>query len=321
MEVLRFEGAGVVPAGLELALREFEEQFSYPLGEGESFHVSHGGGYLNFFRAMGQASLFVAMRREKVLGTLVGVRRPMRLADGRMISATYVCDFKVASGGLRGQVLLSLGRALEEVWREADGGPGYGVVMQGTSQAPTAYTGRGLLPGFTNVADLVIFRVPVQGIETLDEQVRAVDLAEVQRVFIELTASGIVPIGGAPSSRSSMNPVPLVLGDPFRACGVVEDTRLGKRLVVSGGREMIAAHLSHFAFRSADEGARLIRVALSEADRAGFPALFVCVPAARADALQKCLVDLGPTVAPAAVYGHDTGSDGTAEWWVHSSEI
>ncbi len=319
MEVLCFQHE--VPSGLELALREFEEQFSYPLGEGESFHVSHGGGYLNFFRAMGQASLFVAMGREKVLGTLVGVRRPMRLADGQMISATYVCDLKVASGGLRGRVLLSLGRALEEVWRESGGGPGYGVVMQGTSQAPTAYTGRGLLPGFTNVADLVIFRVPVREVEALDEEVRVVDLAEAQRIFIELTVSGIVPIGGMPSSRSTMIPVPLVLGDPVRAYGVVEDTRLGKRLVVNGGREMKAAHLSHFAFRSAEEGSRLVRAALSEAERAGFPALFVCVPAARAHALQKCLADLEPTVAPATVYGHNIGSDGGAEWWVHSSEI
>lgn len=321
MEVLRFEGAGVVPAGLELALSEFEEQFSYPLGEGESFHVAHGGGYLNFFRAMGQASLFVAMRREKVLGTLVGVRRPMKMADGRVVAATYVCDLKVASGGLRGRVLLSLGRALEEVWTEAGGGLGYGVVMLGTSQAPTAYTGRGLLPGFTNMADLVIFRVPIRGAGLLDEEARVVDLAEAQRVFTELTASGIVPLGGTPSQRSSINPVPLVLGDRVRACGVVEDTRLGKRLVTRRGEEMKAAHLSHFAFHSADLGARLIRAALCEADRAGFPALFTCVPAERADALQKCLADLDPTVAPAVVYGHDTGASGGAGWWVHSSEI
>ncbi|WP_198141396.1 hypothetical protein [Verrucomicrobium spinosum] len=270
---------------------------------------------------MGQASLCVAMRREQVLGTLVGVRRPMRLADGRVVAATYVCDLKVASGGLRGRVLLGLGRALEAVWREAGGGPGYGVVMQGTAQAPNAYTGRGLLPGFTSVADLVIFRLPVQGVETLDEEVRVVDLAEAQRGFTELTVSGIVPIGGTPSNRSSMNPVPLVLGDPVRASGVVEDTRLGKRLVVSGGQEMKAAHLSHFAFRSAGDGARLIRAALSESDRCGFPSLFVCVPAARADALQKCLADLKPTVAPAAVYAHDAGMNGGADWWVHSSEI
>lgn len=97
MEVLCFQHA--VPSGLERTLQEFEEQFSYPLGEGESFHVSHGGRYLNFFHAMGQASLCVAMRREQVLGTLVGVRRPMRLADGRVVAATYVCDLKVASGG------------------------------------------------------------------------------------------------------------------------------------------------------------------------------------------------------------------------------
>lgn len=319
MEVLRFQG--VVPSGLESALKEFEEQFAYPLGEGESFHVSHGGGYLNFFRAMGEACLLVAMRREKVMGTLVGVRRPMRLADGRMVTATYVCDLKVASGGLRGRVLLSLGRALEEVWREAGGGPGYGVVMQGTSQAPSAYTGRGLLPGFTNVADLVIFRISAQGGGVLDEEIRVVEFGEVQRAFAELTERGTVPIEGKPSYRSSMNPVPLVLGNPLQACGLVEDTRLGKQLVTSGGQEMKAAHLSHFAFRSAEAGARLIRTALTVADRAGFPALFVCVPAARAHALQDCLADLEPTVAPAMVYGHDIGSGGEAEWWVHSSEI
>ncbi|WP_050028514.1 hypothetical protein [Verrucomicrobium sp. BvORR034] len=319
MEVLRFQG--VVPSGLELALREFEEQFTYPLGEGESFHVSHGGGYLNFFRAMGEASLFVVLRREKVMGTLVGVRRPMRQVDGRVVTVTYVCDLKVAPGTLRGRVLLSLGRALERLWQEAGGGPGYGVVMQGTSQAPTVYTGRGLLPGFVNVAELVIFRLPVPGTAVLDDEVRVAEFGEVQSAFAELTGRGMVPIEGRPSYRSSMNPVPLILGSPVQACGLVEDTRLGKQLVASGGREMKAAHLSHFAFRSADEGARLIRSALTVAERAGFPALFVCVPASRAQALQYCLADLVPTVAPAAVYGHNISSDKGHEWWVHSSEI
>lgn len=142
-----------------------------------------------------------------------------------------------------------------------------------------------------------------------------------QGAFADLASGGRAPLGGEPLTRSSIVPAPLVLGEPVRACGLVEDTRRGKRLLVSGGLEMKSAHLSHFAFMSASDGALLIRAALQVAARAGFPAMFVSVPKARAVELQPCLSDLAPTVAPATVHGHGFESPSAGEWWVHSSEI
>ena len=80
-------------AELALALARFEEQFTYPLGPGRSFRISHGDDYPRFFRAMGEVACFVAERDGVVLGVLgAALRAPPRgrreRTPGRSTSAT-----------------------------------------------------------------------------------------------------------------------------------------------------------------------------------------------------------------------------------------
>ena len=39
------------------ALKRFERQFTYPLGSGRSFRISHGDDYVRFFRAMARRAV------------------------------------------------------------------------------------------------------------------------------------------------------------------------------------------------------------------------------------------------------------------------
>ena len=67
----------VASSRLAGALERFERQFTYPLGSGRSFRISHGDDYVRFFRAMGEARCFVAERDRRVLGVLGAALRPL----------------------------------------------------------------------------------------------------------------------------------------------------------------------------------------------------------------------------------------------------
>jgi len=117
-----------------------------------------------------------------------------------------------------------------------------------------------------------------------------------------------------------MPPVPLALQDGS-ACGLLEDTRNAKRLLLDSGAEMISAHLSGFAYRDPASAALLLRRALALAESNGLPALFVSVPFTCLEGLQKALQSLAldHTVATATLFGHDLkpGHD----WWIDTAEI
>ena len=68
-----------IPESTAAALEEFEQEFTYPLGEGCRFRISHGGDYLRFFRAMGEATLLVAARDGEITGSLARVERNLIL--------------------------------------------------------------------------------------------------------------------------------------------------------------------------------------------------------------------------------------------------
>src|SRR5437588_48708 len=80
---------------LARALEVFEEQFSYPLGPGRTFRISHGADYPRFFRAMGEAAVFVAEREGQVLGTVGAALRRLRTPDGTEARVAYLGDLKV----------------------------------------------------------------------------------------------------------------------------------------------------------------------------------------------------------------------------------
>lgn len=78
------------------ALKQFESEFSYPLGE-QSFQIKHGFGeqanidYFSFFEQLGQVNYFVAQDKDRVVGAGCSVLR--KNEDGEKY--WYFCDFKV----------------------------------------------------------------------------------------------------------------------------------------------------------------------------------------------------------------------------------
>src|SRR5687767_4137791 len=98
-------------AEMSARLAGFERRFTYPLGPGRSFRISHGEDYPRFFRSMGLASCFVAEQGEEIVGAISVAIRPLLMPDGQARPSAYVGDLKVAAG-LRGSlVFLKLAQA------------------------------------------------------------------------------------------------------------------------------------------------------------------------------------------------------------------
>lgn len=307
----------VPPPWLGAALEGFEQQFSYPLGPSGRFHVTHGRDYLPFFASLGDATVMVAEQQGNVLGTFVGVRRPLRFPDGSVQPVTYLCDLKVRPGTGAGRTLLLLAQALATDWQAAGGvGGGYCVVMEGTQATPADYSGRCGLPSFKPAGAITILKIAAPDLPGTLRWGTSRD--RLDATFFRLAGSRFVPLGGFPRRRSQMEPVPLVAADG-RACGLVEDTRRGKRLVDARGPEMRAGHLSYFAYAGIEEGAALVRMALNVVATAGLPAMFLSLPRTEAAGLKAALSDLPIVEAPATIFV--SGLAPQAEWRIHSSEI
>ena len=92
------------PPSPELArkLAAFEEQFTYPLGPGRHFRITHGDDYPRFFRAMGETAVFVVERDERVTATLAVVMRRLTLPDGGSRNVAYFGDLKIWSSRMAG---------------------------------------------------------------------------------------------------------------------------------------------------------------------------------------------------------------------------
>lgn len=302
---------------LARALAEFEAPFTYPLGPGKFFRISHGEDYTLFFRAQGKGSCFIADNQGRVIGALGTAIRRLWMPDGTERATAYFGDLKIAADARGGAVLLRLARAAE-AWLRTKVEAGFGVVMGGSSLTPDAYTGRVGIPNFQNLGQLVIFRISGNGknkgaaLEPF-RATRGVALACYRHLSFGRYAC---PAGDA-AERSQMTPVWLMRPDGS-ACGMLEDTRKAKRLIMGDGSELLSGHLSCFACANALAGAELIGVALQQAIRAGLPALFVSVAATDAQELREALHNFEVLAAPATVYGAGLPA---GCWNINSSEI
>lgn len=289
-------------AWLGEALDRFERQFWYPLGPEQRFRISHGRNYLPFFQAMGRAIVLVAERGGDVLGTLARVERRIHLA-GEMTFVHYLCDLKVAPAARGSRVLP---RLMHETHRQIESSGSrrcYSVVMGGTGRLPVDYTGRAGIPGFEKLADVMVLRLSPGS----SGAVPAVPAT---------TRPAVRVAGGKSALRSMMAPLSIRSGD---ASAVLEDTRLAKRLWMQAGDELLSAHVSDLRFNSPASGAEVLRLALTAAQQAGYPAIFTAMPTTAWNGLQTCLPDLHADEAPAAVFGHDLPPN--CDWWVNTSEI
>ena len=300
------------------ALARFELQFRYPLGPTRSFRISHGRDYTTFFQAIGEARIFVGERRGTVLGTLAAIARVVRFPSGETRLVAYLCDLKVAPHARGGRTLLHLMNAVRDRIAGPCCGLAYAVVMDGTARTPATYTGQLSLPAFEKLEQLMVLRIPTQGARECDGRVQTTNASTVQSIRDRLTEGQFVPLGGVPAARSQAEPTYLAMADGC-ACGVLEDTRRGKRLFDDAGDEMLSAHLSRFAYANVSDAAEFLGSARGLARAAGFPALFTAIPLCDATKLVERLGVADTLLAPATVFG--CGFQQKAGWIIDTSEI
>lgn len=316
----------VASSPLAGALARFERQFTYPLGPGRSFRISHGDDYVRFFRAMGEARCFVAERERRVLGVLGAALKPLLFPGGERRLALYLGDLKVDPTVQGGRMVLRLAAAVE-TWLDARTELAFGVVMDGTKATPAQYTGRLGLPGFAALGKVAVVRLSsspqhVRGDRRRHSKWQATEQAG-EECHARLVSQGYACPVGAPAvgrpSRSEMARCWLV--DPARsACGCLEDTLRSKRLYdVDDGSEIRSAHLSCFAYESLECGVGLLETALVGAAQHGLRHLFVAIPAGDATAFATRFEDAVDVIAPATVFG--TGLAPGWPWNINTSEI
>jgi hypothetical protein len=299
------------------ALAVFETCFTYPLGPGRSFRIDHGADYPRFFRAIGRPACFVG-HQDKVVATLGIAIRRLLFPDGSERSVAYFGDLRILPEARGGVVLRRLAQAAM-AWACPQVEAAFAVVMDGTRATPTAYTGRLNIPAFTALGHILVLRIPTEsasspiGIENFGGEDKAG-----QECYRRLSTGRYASVGGTPAERSQTVPVWMVHPDGS-ACGHLEDTTRAKRLIADDGSEMLSAHLSFFACATPGAGAELIRAALHRANRSGFPALFVSVPAREGQALHAALAVPGTVAAPATVYG--AGLAPGFDWMINTAEI
>jgi hypothetical protein len=308
---------GPPPAELARALAAFETQFTYPLGPGRFFRISHGDDYPRFFRAIGTAACFIVEQQGCVLGTLGAAVRRLALPDGHERPVIYLGDLKVAPEARGGMGLPRLVRAAQE-WAGAQADAAFGVVMDGTRVTPERYTGRLGIPPFRELGKVTVLRLSTAS-DGGSPDVRFVTTAgPAVACYRRLSAGRYASPGGDPAERSEIAPVWLTHSDGS-ACGRLEDTRRAKRLIADDGTEMRSAHLSAFAFGDLRAGVELLREAIRRAGSLGSPALFVAVSLAEAEGIRAALPGVEAVAAPATVFG--AGLEPFPLWNINTTEI
>src|SRR5947209_14573153 len=144
---------------LARALAEFERRFTYPLGPGRSFRISHGDDYPRFFRAMGPATCFIAQKEDRVIGALGVAIRPLLMPDGNQRAVAYIGDLKVDPDARGTAVFLRLALAAV-AWARPQVDAAFGVVMDGTAASPATYSGRAGIPAFLAAGKISVIRFP-----------------------------------------------------------------------------------------------------------------------------------------------------------------
>lgn len=316
MIVHRIEGPP--PGPLAGALRAFERCFRYPLGPERSFHIEHGDDYPRFFRAIGPTACLVAERGGEVLGTLAVSLCSLLWPDGSLRRAAYVGDLKLSATTRSGFLLRKLALAATD-WVRPFTQAAFSVVMDGTRVVPTAYTGRVGIPTFQELGKVQIWRLECAGeLPRPDDQRLMLPARDGPAHFRRLSRGRYAPLGGEACERSETSPLWLVHPEGL-ACARLEDTRRAKRLFADDGTEMKSAHLSCFAWETPAAGAELLRAAVGQSARRGFPALFVSVTPADAEQLRPLFGDLETVVAPATIYG--MGLEPGQSWNIHTAEV
>jgi hypothetical protein len=309
-----------IPPALAGRLARFEAEFTYPLGNDDSFRIEHGPDYLSFYRSLGDAFCVVAGDERRIGATVSATLRTLTQGSHQCVPVWYIGDLKIASS-YRGSGLLEAvsGVAVSHAVHRAQAA--IAVVMDGTSKRPEDYAVHAGVPGLTAIQRLRLRTIPID-----DHPVR-------EGFSIGVTSWGD-PRGLAEFRRLSPN-VAYFEGDTFdfrslyqpvwiaatdvAAVGRLEDTLATKRLVRSDGTTRRTAHLAHFAAHNVNAAQEVLRNAYEIARSRGFEELMVSLPEASAVALETAFTALGATDAAATVYALKHPGDTPIH--INSSEI
>jgi hypothetical protein len=311
------EVVGPLPSDIAEPFDRFEAEFTYPLGPGRTFRISHERDPHRFFAAMGEAVSILAEEDGRVVGSGSIASRVLIGPDGEERTVAYIGDLKVALSARGGRTLLRLARAIE-AWGRQRTGSAFSVVMDGTRLTPADYTGRAGIAAFEEIAKAVILRVSAGGQRSAGPRPVEATRDDILGIFRRWSRGNAAVLPGEPPRRSVMEPCWLALAGG-EACGCVEDTRRAKRLFSEDGSELSSAHLTAFAFAKPRDGAALISAASALARERGFDALFVAASATDAPALGEELAPAEIVVAPATIYG--AGLWRGRSWNINTSEI
>lgn len=283
---------------LRARLASFERRFLYPLGPSLRFRIDHGPDYRAFFTTLGPSRTWLAWDGESLVGVASVALRQVAV-KGREWVVAYLGDLKVDPEHRSGAVLH---RLLERMLPlgGAQASAGYGLVPEGAATAPDRYSGRLGLPRIEPLDRVYIERLATA---PLERAARFADPGEGYRLYRHLTWGSAALELGIPERRSAMPPRWLDAGG--QACGLLEDTRRAKRLFLESGEELVAAHLSFFTFETTSAGKAVLRSALGEAFRRGYPQLLVALDDGQREALAPALEALRVTEARATRYGTD----------------
>lgn len=286
---------------LQKRLEAFETQFHYPLGEENWFSIDHGPHYLNFYLAMGPATCIVAEDEEGVQGTLCAAMRSLYTPLPKSFQKIgYLGDLKVAplyqGQGLSYRLLHEMAPHFLE-----PNLPLMGIVMDGTPLTPIHYTGKKGVQTFYPLQKMVILQIqtstyPVQNFLqapiTEECAFNLYNQLNPARYFLPHQIS-LRAQGGSQWVHLNDN-----------ACGLLENTRLAKRLYMKNHLEIKNAHLSYFAYDAPNSAVALLKQALHKAHHADFNALFLALTENKYQNLKSSLEHLPVlSIAYATIYG------------------
>ncbi len=277
-------------------ISEFERLFTYPLGKDRHFRIDHSPNYDAFYKAMGEAHTYYAISHDKVVASISYVMRPVKLHD-QVYKVAYLGDLKIHPNHQATRLLFCIAKHLQPIL-EKEVSCAYGIVMDGTTNTPEKYTGRLGIPKFERLKEVYVLRFDTKNCDTATD----VHISEKScfDVYQNLSSTPFAMISNT-QLRSAI--APKWVSTSKLACGMLEDTRLAKRLFLESGEELLSAHLSYFVYDDVQQGFLVIKSALKRSLQLGFPAMFLALSKQQMDDLESHLVETNYTVAKAAIYG------------------
>jgi hypothetical protein len=295
-------------------MAQFEKEFEYPLGEQQTFTISHGMDYLKFFRRMGQVTCFTARCHSGVSGVLTTVQRRLYIPGKGVTQAVYLCDLKVSTKTQSAPIFFQLVKEAREFYQGQDL-PAYGVVMHGTHRNPAQYTGAFGIPRFSALGEVAILRIPVRAAKTDGADKSSVKAAV--EVFESLNSKSAHARAQNSQMGARYEPTGL-LSNRGAACGILTDTLESKRLY-SGSTELVSAHLSQFAYDRLEDGIDVVRTALRLCSERDIPALFLSLPQTKLAEWKEHEHYPHSTFSGATIYG--LGLEPGHQWNINTSEV